>query len=334
MSPYLQLVIGLVLLLWGGDMLVKGGVGIAKRFRLSSLVVGMTVVAFGTSAPELIVSLVAAIDGNPEIALGNVIGSNIANIGLILGLTALILPIPVNKESIRRDFPIMMLVTLLFWVVATTGEIGRISGFVGASILIVYTIWAIRKARAENKEIEEMSESEEKVNPLWISITYALISPALLAFGADNLVSGASSIAFSMGVSERVVGVTIVAFGTSLPELVASAMAAYRKQLDISIGNIIGSNLFNICSVIGLTALIKPIEVNYSAFMSDFAWMTFFALLLFLMLLPLMGNWRRFKQSGYSSPRKLTGLENGTLRRWEGLVLVGLYILYIVKLFL
>lgn len=332
MSPYLQLVIGLVLLLWGGDMLVNGGVGLARRFRISSLVVGMTVVAFGTSAPELIVSLFAAIEGNPEIALGNVIGSNIANIGLILGLTALILPIPVNKESIRRDFPMMMLVTLLFWAVGTTGEIGRFSGLIGVLIIVGYTVWAIRKSRTQHKE-EENTNSEEKTKPLWLSITYILIAPALLAFGADNLVSGASSIAFSLGVSERVVGVTIVAFGTSIPELVASAMAAFRRQLDISIGNIIGSNLFNICSVIGLTSLIKPIEVNYAAFMSDFAWMTFFALLLFLMLLPLMGNWRRFKQSGYSSPKKLTGLENGTLRRWEGLVLIGLYVLYIVKLF-
>lgn len=332
MNPYLQLIIGLILLLWGGDMLVNGGVGLAKRFRLSSLVVGMTIVAFGTSAPELIVSVIAAIDGNPEIALGNVIGSNIVNIGLILGFAALILPIPVNKESIRRDFPMMLIVTLLFWIIGSTGEIGRISGLIGVIIIIAYTIWAIRKSRAENKE-EEKANPEEKIKPLWLSIIYILIAPALLAFGADNLVSGASSIAFSMGVSERVVGVTIVAFGTSLPEFVASVMASIRRQLDISIGNIIGSNLFNICSVIGLTALIKPIEVNYAAFMSDFAWMTFFALLLFLMLLPLMGNWRRFKQSGYSSPKKLTGLENGTLRRWEGLVLIGLYVLYIVKLF-
>ncbi|GAB1358260.1 calcium/sodium antiporter [Porphyromonadaceae bacterium] len=332
MNPYLQLIIGLILLLWGGDMLVNGGVGLARRFRISSLVVGMTVVAFGTSAPELIVSVVAAIDGNPEIALGNVIGSNIVNIGLILGFAALILPIPVNKESIRRDFPMMLIVTLLFWIIGSTGEIGRISGLIGVIIIIAYTIWAIRKSRAENKE-EEKANPEEKIKPLWLSIIYILIAPALLAFGADNLVSGASSIAFSMGVSERVVGVTIVAFGTSLPEFVASVMASIRRQLDISIGNIIGSNLFNICSVIGLTALIKPIEVNYAAFMSDFAWMTFFALLLFLMLLPLMGNWRRFKQSGYNSPKKLTGLENGTLRRWEGLVLIGLYVLYIVKLF-
>lgn len=331
MNPYIQLVIGLVLLLWGGDMLVNGGVGLAKRFRLSSLVVGMTIVAFGTSAPELIVSVVAAIDGNPEISLGNVIGSNIVNIGLILGFAALILPIPVNKVSIRRDFPMMLILTLLFWVVGTTGEIGRISGLIGIAILIVYTTWSIRKSRAENKE--EEANPEEKVKPLWLSIVYILISPALLAFGADNLVSGASSIAFSMGVSERVVGVTIVAFGTSLPEFVASVMASIRRQLDISIGNIIGSNLFNIAGVIGITALIKPIEVDYAAFMSDFAWMTFFALLLFLMLLPLMGNWRRFKQSGYSSPKKLAGLENGTLRRWEGLVLIGLYALYIVKLF-
>lgn len=317
---YLELVGGLILLVISGDFLVKGGSDVAKRFKISSLIVGMTVVAFGTSAPELIVSLQAALSGNPEIALGNVIGSNIANIGLILGITASIFPLAVNRTSLIVDWPVMMIASILFYGASINNRIDRIEGIIGFVLLIAFIIWSIKKSR--KTEIQEESTSKEKITPLWLSFLYIVGSSVGLAYGAKFLVNGASAIALDLGVSERVIGVTIVAFGTSVPELVASVIAAFKKETDISIGNIIGSNLFNIFCVIGLTATVHPIPVNFSTFRPDLLWMLFFALLLFIFMMP----WREIRKKNRLS-------DGGVLGRFGGIMLLFLYIYYIYRLF-
>lgn len=323
---YLQLLGGLILLLASANFLVKGGVSLAERFKISPLVIGMTVIAFGTSAPEFIVSLSAAIKGNPEIALGNVIGSNIANIGLILGITALILPIPVQKASIKNDGPMMLLASLLFIIVSMNGIIGRIEGLIGFLILGSYTIWMIRASRKKDTPAEK-----PKLTPL-VSILYIVFASAGLAIGANLLIEGASAIAIQFGVSQKVIGVTIVAFGTSVPELAASVVAAFKKQTDISVGNIIGSNLFNILCVIGLSSVIQPITVDFELFRSDFIWMFIFSILVLLLIYPI-----RLNLAGYLQPKgKISSffhLEGGRLGRLSGLILVGLYIFYIYLLF-
>lgn len=323
---YIQLIGGIVLLIFSADYLVKGGVGLAQRFRISPLVIGMTVIAFGTSAPEFIVSLLAAIKGNSEIALGNVIGSNIANIGLILGLTALILPIPVQKASLKFDGPFMLLASLLFIFAAVNGVISRIEGLIGVLLLVGYTIWMIRKSRKSETETECPSRG------VWISILLIFLSSCGLAFGAHLLIEGASTVATNFGVSQKVIGVTIVAFGTSVPELAASVTAALKKQMDISIGNIIGSNLFNILSVIGLSSAIHPIALDFDLFRSDFLWMFLFSALVLLLIYPVRSNLKAWKAPG-GKPGSLLNLEGGKIGRLSGLILVGLYIFYIYLLF-
>ena len=328
---YIKLIGGLFLLIISGDFLVRGGVSIATRLRISSLVIGMTVVAFGTSAPELLVSLQAALKGSPEIALGNVIGSNIANIGLILGLTALVFPIRVHYNSIRYDWPMMMLATLLFMWAASYGEISRLYGIIGVIGIIGYTIWQIHHSRKQQKKEDvQMTDNQKQNDSLWLSIFYVIASCVGLAYGADFLIQGASNIAQSMGVSERIIGVTIVAFGTSLPELAASLSAAIKKETDIAMGNIIGSNLFNILAVIGLTSAIRPIEVDWLVFRSDFLWMFLFALLLFILILPIRKaiNYREQKNSYYLQPL-FTDVKLG---RIAGAILALLYVFYIYAL--
>lgn len=325
---YIKLVGGLILLILSGDYLVRGGVAIATRLKVSPLVIGMTVIAFGTSAPEFLVSLQAAIKGNSEIAIGNVVGSNIANIALILGMTALVYPLKVAKNSLRFDWPVMMIATLLFTWAAAGSIITRIEGIIGAIALIGYTIWQIWYSRKNH--IHEEEEVVVKPVPIWLSLLFIAGSCIGLAYGADFLIEGASSIAQSYGISERVIGVTIVAFGTSLPELAASLSAAFKKQTDIAIGNIIGSNLFNILSVIGLTAAIRPIPVDWTNFRPDFIWMCGISLLLIFLLLPVR---EAFSLYGEPLRIKLKALfMGGRLGRWGGILFVLIYIFYIYTL--
>lgn len=327
---YIQLLGGLVLLIVSANYLVKGGENLALRLGLSPLVVGMTVIAFGTSAPEFLVSLSAAIKGSPEIALGNVIGSNIANIGLILGVTALLLPIPVKKESVKNDGPLMLLATILFILVSMNGDINRIEGGIGFAILVGYTAWMIRQSRRKEKNTPQ----EEKVLPTLKPLTATvliLISSVGLAYGANLLIDGASAVATKFGISQKVIGITIIAFGTSLPELAASVVAALKKQTDISIGNIIGSNLFNILGVIGLSSAIHPIKVDFPLFRNDFIWMFAFSLLLLVLIYPVRKNWATLKKQG-SRLSVLFNLQGGILGRLSGLILLGLYIFYIYLL--
>lgn len=279
---FFWLIFGLVILVFSGDFLVKGAVGIAEKFKISPLVIGMTVVSFGTSAPELFVSIKAALNGSPDLAIGNVIGSNIANIALVLSITVLIFPILVDKHSKIIDWPMMMFSSILFYVFSMDNIISTIEGVIMVSILLVFTVLLIRNSRKSGLKEEENTESVSTNMPL----TLVLLLGGLigLKFGADWFVDGAKGIASSFGMSEAVIGVTIVAFGTSVPELVASGVAAFKKQTDISLGNLIGSNIFNILIVLGITSIIKPIRVAESVMSFDMYWMLGIALALFPMM--------------------------------------------------
>ncbi|MBR5707341.1 MAG: calcium/sodium antiporter [Bacteroidaceae bacterium] len=276
-----QLIGGFVLLFFGGDWLVNGGVALARRFRISPLVIGMTIVAFGTSAPELLVSLISAIKGSAGIAVGNVVGSNIANIGLILGLTALICPIETDNSKVIRHGTIMIVASLLLLVFAYNSGISRIEGLILFICLILFTTISIRKGRTQKEEVQS---DDQKGKPMTVIAAIGLIvlACAMLAFGADILVDGATTLASAMGVSDKVIGLTIVALGTSLPELAASVAAAIKKQMDISIGNVIGSNIFNILCVLGVSTSIKPISLEFQDYVSDFIWMMGFSVFILI----------------------------------------------------
>ena len=272
----IKLLAGFILLFFGGDWLVDGGVALARRFRISPLVIGMTIVAFGTSAPELLVSLISAIKGSAGIAIGNVVGSNIANIGLILGLTALICPIETDNSKVIRHGSIMIAASLLLMVFALKSGITRIEGLTLFAGIILFTTISVRKGRTQPQEAD-IDSQEGKSMTVLAAIGLIVLSCAMLAFGADILVDGATTIASAIGVSDKVIGLTIVALGTSLPELAASVAAAFKKQMDISIGNIIGSNIFNILCVLGVSASIKPISLEFRDYANDFIWMMGFS---------------------------------------------------------
>lgn len=262
-SPLLFLLLGLVLLYFGGEGLVRGSSALALRLGLTPLVVGLTVVAFGTSAPELVVSVQAALAGQGDIAIGNVIGSNIFNIGLILGVTALIYPLKVQLQILRIDTPIMIGVSLLAaWMLADR-TIGRPEGallFVG---IIAYTVFTVLYARKVKSSAEVEAEFAESVpaphGTVWRDLIFIAVGLALLIAGSHFLVAGAVRLARGFGISEAIIGLTIVAAGTSMPELVTSLVAAFKKQPDIALGNIIGSNIFNILGILGAAALLRPI---------------------------------------------------------------------------
>ncbi|MDD6211318.1 MAG: calcium/sodium antiporter [Bacteroidales bacterium] len=326
---YLQLVGGFLLLICGANFLVKGGVQIALRYQLPPLLIGMTIVAFGTSAPEFIVSLSAALKGNSGIALGNVIGSNIVNIGLILGLTALFSPIPVNKKNITVDALAMVIASVAFLLALKNGIINRTEGAIGFLSLILYNIYMFRRGK---KEGDSGNIGHPHTAKLWVSVCYVIGACIALAYGADILVNGATSIAKTFGVSDRIIGITIVAFGTSLPELATSLVAALKKESDISIGNIIGSNFFNITGVIGLSSLISPISGDFPAFRNDLLWMIGFSILLILLIYPLRKNIKSMKNKP-SGVKTFLNFEGGKLGRLSGATILLLYFIYLIFLF-
>jgi cation:H+ antiporter len=244
---------GLVGLFLGGEALLRGAVGVAQAARLSPLVIGLTVVGFGTSTPELLVSLKAALDGAPDIALGNIVGSNIANILLILGISALVWPITVADKALRRDGLVMLGAAVALFAVVAFGSLGRVTGIALVLALITYLWIALRQPRPD----ADMAVTPDR--PLWASGLWVALGLVGLMLGAKYLVDGAVIMARDFGVSEAFIGLTIVAVGTSLPELATSLVAALRKQSDIALGNIIGSNIFNILGILGVTAAITPI---------------------------------------------------------------------------
>ncbi|MEQ8623941.1 MAG: calcium/sodium antiporter [Vicingaceae bacterium] len=283
---YIQLIAGLIILVIGGESLVKGAVSIALRAKISSLVIGMTVVSFGTSAPELLVSLQAALTGHPDVSVGAVVGSNISNLGLVLGITVLIFPILVHRDSLRIDWPIMMLSTLLFFGFALDGKIDFYEGLVFVIILVAFTSWLIVRSRIQGKAlvVEKEITNEGKSNSTFKDVTLLIVGISGLYFGAEWLIDSVVNIAESHNISEKLISVTVVAFGTSLPELVTSVMASIRKESDLSVGNLIGSNLFNIFAILGITAIVEPISVTDSINNFD----VYFLLLISFIILPFM----------------------------------------------
>ena len=302
---------GIVLLYLGGESLVRGAVALARTLGWSPLVIGLTVVSFGTSSPELASTLAATLGGAPEVAFGNVVGSNIANIGLILGLTALIWPLTTTARFLKREVPFMLLSSALLFPLVADGLISRLEGAILFSLLIAFLVYLIRRER-ERSSVEadfEREFSDGKTSPTK-SIFLVVLGIALLMVGAHALVTGGVAIARVIGVSERVIGLTLVAFGTSLPELAASLVAGLKREGDIVLGNIIGSNIFNVLFILGITPMVRPLAVDASAIWLDLTAM----LVLSLILWPALASHLK-------------------LERWEGVMLVAFYGLYIGWLF-
>ncbi len=263
---YLLFVLGLVALFFGGEYLVRGATAIAKHFRLSPMVIGLTIVGFGTSAPEMLVSVQAAMAGQPAIAIGNVLGSNIANILLILGISALIAPLIIPVRKLWRDLGFMLLATAVIWVMLLDGSVTRFDGLVLVAGLIIFLATAFLTGKVE---VEEANEGDI---PQWKAWAMTLGGLVVLVIGARLLVDSSTEIARAFGISEAVIGLTIVAVGTSLPELATSVIAAIRKQTEIAVGNIVGSNIFNIFGILGTTALIAPIPADPRFASVDMPW--------------------------------------------------------------
>lgn len=305
----IYLIVGIAGLFLGAESLIRGASSVAIKLGISPLVVGLTVVAFATSSPELVVSIRAAIEGSGGIVVGNVVGSNICNIGLILGLTALIFPVSVKMQLIRREIPIMFFTSLLFVLFLLNNSVERLEGlilFAGIIIYMIYSYFAAKKDKDEKFEFDEVVP--QPIKRISVSIILIIAGLVLLPLGADFFVTGAIDAATKLGFSEAVIGITIVAFGTSLPELATSIIAALKKENDIAIGNVVGSNIFNVLSIIGISSLIKPYKAEGITSVDLIVMLLFMAL-----LLPL-------SRSGFK------------LKRWEGGLLLLGYVVYMIYL--
>lgn len=308
---YLEIIVGFVILLASGHFLVKGGVCLAKRFKISTLVVGLTIVSLGTSAPELFVSLSAALKGHPDIALGNVVGSNISNIGLVLGLSALILPIPVRSSSVKFDWPVMMFSGVLLFLFGLDGHLNRLEGIILTTLLGAFIVFLVIRSRQANMKSRTVREIYKFSLPG--AITIVLVSSFGLMLGANFLVEGATEMAMNFNISERAISISMIAVGTSLPELVTSLIAAIKNETDISIGNIIGSNVYNTFGILGITGIIEPLSISKEIMSFDILWMFAFYILLFIFILPLRG---------------------GIIRRYKGFLFLILYFIFIYFVFI
>ncbi len=256
------------MLYFGAEWLVRGAAGLARAFGVAPLVIGLTVVSYGTSAPELAVSVSAALDGKSDIAVGNVVGSNVANIGLILGITALIAPPRVDPTLIRREIPWLLLATASVPIIMLGNSIGRIEGALLTFAAMAFTWLTLKGARQGDGEQAELEEVDESSGRLTL-FAYFLLGLGVLVWGGDIFVDGAVGVAKRYGMSERVIGLTIVAIGTSLPELAASLVAALRGHSELAVGNVVGSNLFNILLILGVTSLVRPIPTSFTSFPVD-----------------------------------------------------------------
>nr|WP_272888933.1 calcium/sodium antiporter [Stutzerimonas stutzeri] len=317
---FVYLIAGLVLLVAGAEVLVRGAAKLAAQFGISPLVIGLTVVAFGTSAPETAVSVQAALNGSGDIAIGNVVGSNIANVLLILGMTALVAPLVVSRQLIRLDVPIMIGASLVTFGLAWDGELSRIDGALLFTAVVVYTLFLIISSRREKAaEVDDEFAKEfgldepAKPHAGLINAGLVIAGLVLLVVGSNFLVEGAVALARALGLSELVIGLTVIAIGTSLPELATSIMAAFRGERDIAVGNIVGSNIFNLLCVLGLASLVSPqaIGVSSNALAFDFPVMIAVA----VACLPIFF-------AGYC------------IKRWEGALFVAYYVAYTLYLVL
>ena len=308
------LIVGLALLVGGGEWLVRGAAAWALRANIPPLIIGLTAVSLGTSAPELFASIQAALEGHPGIAVGNVLGSNIANVALILGLTAMVRPLRVDRMALKIDIPLMLGASFLFVAVAANLKVNRGEGIGGLVLLALFIVNLFKRARREDGQGNNSEEMQNagawaKRSPL-ILLLLITAGTAGLYIGSELFVEGASRIALDFGVGDRVVGLTVVAFGTSVPELVASGIAALRGQPDLAVGNIIGSNLFNLLLVLGATATISPLTISSEVLSWDIWWFLGTS----AAIIPLA---------------ILSSTQNPKLGRWQGALFVAAYILYI-----
>ena len=303
------LISGIVVLYFGAVWLVRGASRLASSLGVSPIVVGLTVVSLATSAPELVVCLVAALQGNPGLAIGNVMGSNLANIGLILGLTSLVHPLEVKHRVVWREMPVMLLITFAIYPIAFDRVLSRMDGFMLLLVLLAYLVWVFRSGhpdeiKSSHGPRDSMATSEEAaslLNPK--DIGHVALGSAFLVLGGYCIVKGAVEVASALGISEVIIGLTVVAIGTSLPELATSLVAAMRQEVDIAVGNIIGSNIFNLTAIFGTTAIVRPIMIPETVLSRELAGVVFMSLL----LLPILRNgWQ--------------------IKRWEGALLLTAYI--------
>ena len=322
--PIVAVVLGLAVLVWSADKFVDGAVGVARFFGMSTLLIGMVIVGFGTSAPEMVVSALSAMENAPELALGNAYGSNIANIALILGVTALISPVIVKREALKRDVPILIGVTAVAIIQAADGSISRLDGVVLLLLfagIMGFNIWselrAKKKASAQEMVADDGDESGKASLPK--SVAWLLLGLTLLVLSSRCLVWGAVSIAQALGVSDLLIGLTIVAVGTSLPELASSIAAARKGENDLAFGNIVGSNLFNTLTVVGIASTISPMHtVDPLVFSRDLPVVAVLTVLLLLFGLPV-----RKKRLDAN------GLRIGRINRLEGSTFLAIYVGYI-----
>ncbi len=328
MLPFVFLAVGIALLYYGGELLVDGATRLAQLLGMKPLVIGLTVVAFGTSSPEIAATLVATLEGAPQLALGNVLGSNVANIGLILGISAVLAPLVAESRFVNREIPFLIVISFLIAPMAYYGGgFSLIDSLLLLTLMTVYLVVLLRDgdSRVVEEQFEELVAAEtadaeafpvtasESAKPSrWPSVLRVVAGIALLVLGAEALVRGAVDIARTFGVSDRVIGISLVALGTSLPELAGCLVATLRRQGDLILGNVIGSNIFNILLILGLTVLVRPIEVTWIELVPDLSVMILFAVVLVPLLL--MGRRR-------------------VLHRWEGALLLLGYVGYMVWLF-
>lgn len=300
----LLIIIGVALVLKGADFLTEGASALARRMHVPEIVIGLTIVAAGTSAPELFVSVVSALNGTPDLAVGNVVGSNTMNCMLIVGCAAMVAPMTISRSTVRKDIPFAVMASILLTCIALDNYLGRIDGIIlllGFVVFMAYTL-----LQAKNGQAEPQTEVRQ-LNP-WLSVLFLVIGLAMLVAGSNVFVDSASSVAAALGISEGVIGLTVVAGGTSLPELATSVVAARKGQSAIAIGNVIGSNVFNILMILGLTAVISPLQIEGITTID-------MAVMLISVILVWLFSYTRF-----------------TVERWEGALLVGGYLVYLVWL--
>ena len=308
-------IVGVALLVWGADRFVDGASSVAKNLRVPPMVIGLTIVSIGTSLPEMIVSAMAAFDGNRNLGIGNALGSNIANIGLVLGITALIIPLTVKSLTLRREMPVLFLVTFLAFALMADGELSFNDGLILVAGLLMLLAWMTRIGLKDRHDplIEEFTDAIPDNMSMWRSVTWFVVGLAVLIISSRMVVWGAVEIAHYLGVSDLIIGLTIVAIGTSLPELVASVASALKNEADLAIGNVIGSNMFNLLAVLAMPALIYPGAFASEALLRDFPVMLAFTVVLFIVSF---------------------GLKGGKVTRFEGGLLASAFVAYLYLLYL
>lgn len=310
----MAIIIGFGLLVWGAERFVHGASAIAHNFGVPPLIIGLTVVGIGTSAPEILIAIVAASQGNPALAVGNALGSNIANIALVLGITAIVMPLTVRSETLRREYPIMFIVMLVALLLVMDGHLGQLDGLILISGLFAMLYWMIQQGKKQKRDpMEQEFEQEIPKISTQKAILWFVIGLILLIISSRGLVWGSVNIAKAAGISDLVIGLTIVAIGTSLPELAASIVSALKNEADIAIGNIIGSNMFNLLVVFGIPGLMSPHVIDSAILERDFPFMIGLSIALFITAYGFKGE--------------------GRINRFEGSVLLGGYVAYMVVLY-